>query len=88
MMDLWGLIYAFQKKVCLSGDGGDESFGGYWRMQSGVYASHYGACVPRVVRTRVVPALASRVGSIGRRWLAMNSLSLQAPGVSYSNEQS
>jgi asparagine synthase (glutamine-hydrolysing) len=34
-------------KVCLSGDGGDESFAGYWRVQSGVYAARYGALVPK-----------------------------------------
>lgn len=75
-------------KVCLSGDGGDESFGGYWRMQSGVYAARYGACVPNLVRRRVVPVLAGRLGAIGWRWSAMNSLSLQAPGAGYSNAQS
>ena len=75
-------------KVCLSGDGADESFGGYWRMQSGVYAARYGACVPSVVRRRVVPVLAGRLGTIGQRWSAMNSLSLRVPGVGYSNAQS
>ena len=39
-------------KVCLSGDGDDddESFGGYWRVQSGVYAARYGKIIPRSVR--------------------------------------
>lgn len=75
-------------KVCLSGDGGDESFGGYWRMQSGVYAARYGACVPLVVRRHLVPKIAEQLGAIGQRWLAMNNLSLQAPGAGYSNAQS
>lgn len=75
-------------KVCLSGDGADESFGGYWRMQSGVYAARYGACVPTFVRKNLVPRLADRLGSIGRRWSAMNSLSLQIPGAAYGNAQS
>lgn len=75
-------------KVCLSGDGGDESFGGYWRMQSGVYAARYGALVPRAVRERWVPKLANRLGRIGRRWAAMNTLSLAHAGAGYTNAES
>ena len=29
------------------GDGGDESFGSYWRVQSGIYAAGYGALAPK-----------------------------------------
>lgn len=74
--------------VCLGGDGGDESFGGYWRMQAGIYAARYGAVVPGPIRRHVVPALARRLGGVGRRLQAMNSLSLQAPGAGYTNAQS
>jgi asparagine synthase (glutamine-hydrolysing) len=77
-----------QVKVCLSGDGGDESFAGYWRIQSGAYAARYGALVPERVRTHVVPAVAQLLGSLGRRVSAMNTLSLAAPGSGYTNSQS
>jgi asparagine synthase (glutamine-hydrolysing) len=75
-------------KVCLSGDGGDESFAGYWRVQSGVYAARYGALVPKAVRRHVVPAIAGLLGPLGRRLAAMNTLSLAAPGAGYTNSQS
>ena len=66
-------------KVCLSGDGGDESFGGYWRMQAGVYAARYGRLVPEGIRRHVVPRIAANLGGVGRRWDAMNRLSLWQP---------
>jgi asparagine synthase (glutamine-hydrolysing) len=75
-------------KVCLSGDGGDESFAGYWRVQAGVYAARYGALVPKSVRQHVVPVIAGLLGPLGRRLAAMNTLSLGRPGAGYTNSQS
>ena len=75
-------------KVCLSGDGGDESFGGYWRLQAGVYARRYGMIVPEAIRQRVVPLITPLLGSAGRRWLSMNELSLSRPGAAYTNHES
>jgi asparagine synthase (glutamine-hydrolysing) len=75
-------------KVCLSGDGGDESFGGYWRVQSGIYAARFGAILPRSIRKNWVPGVAARLGNFGRRLAAMNQLSLATPGQGYTNVQS
>ena len=75
-------------KVCLSGDGGDESFAGYWRVQSGVYAARYGALVPKALRRHLVPPIAGLLGPLGTRVAAMNTLSLAAPGAGYTNSQS
>jgi asparagine synthase (glutamine-hydrolysing) len=75
-------------KVCLSGDGGDESFAGYWRVQSGVYAARYGTLVPEAVRRHAIPAIAGLLGPLGLRLAAMNTLSLAAPGAGYTNSQS
>ena len=75
-------------KLCLSGDGGDEIFGGYWRVQAGVYAERYGKFIPRRIRRDLVPFLANHLGVIGKRWWAMNALSLSEPGCGYTNSLS
>lgn len=75
-------------KVCLSGDGGDESFGGYWRMQAGVYAARYAGICPRSIREHFVPKVANQLGGLGKRWIALNDLSLSPAGGGYTNAQS
>ena len=75
-------------KVCLSGDGGDESFAGYWRVQSGVYAARYGALVPQTLRRYLVSPIVGLLGPMGRRVAALNALSLAEPGAGYTNSQS
>jgi asparagine synthase (glutamine-hydrolysing) len=77
-----------QVKVCLSGDGGDESFGGYWRVQSGVYAARYGSLVPEPMRRHVVPAVAGLLGGVGQRLNAMNKLSFSEAGAGCTNSES
>jgi asparagine synthase (glutamine-hydrolysing) len=75
-------------KVCLSGDGGDEAFAGYWRVKAGVYAARYAALVPEAIRVNLIPTVAELLGPMGRRFAAMNTLSLGGPGAGYTNSQS
>ncbi len=75
-------------KVCLSGDGGDEAFAGYWRVQAGTYAARYGALVPEIFRRSIVPAFAALLGPVGKRLAAMNTLSLGRARAGYTNSQS
>lgn len=73
--------------VCLSGDGGDESFAGYWRARSGTYAASYASIVPERIRRRAVPLITPWLGRIGARLAALNQLSLVPPGRGYTNAQ-
>ena len=79
-------------KVALSGDGGDESFAGYWRAASAWYAGLYRRAVPAPVRRGAVPRAAralraAGMGGTGRRLEAINRLSLGRPGA-YENAES
>jgi asparagine synthase (glutamine-hydrolysing) len=80
-------------KVALSGDGGDESFAGYWRAAAGWYAGLYARAVPHGVRRALVPRAAAALssaglGRVGARVAAMNRLSLARPGAGYTNAES
>jgi len=80
-------------KVCLSGDGGDESFAGYWRPASLVYAARFGQLIPSYLRQNAVPLAANLIDLLGgkgfsKRLSAMNRLSLAAPGAGYTNASS
>lgn len=79
--------------VCLSGDGGDESFAGYWRPASLAYAALFGRFVPSSLRQHAVPRIADLIATLGGhgvagRLSAMNRLSLAAPGAGYTNSES
>jgi asparagine synthase (glutamine-hydrolysing) len=80
-------------KVSLSGDGGDESFAGYWRAASGSYAALFARMLPRGVRKTAVPGVAKALsqfgaGGLSARLTALNRLSLAAPGAGYTNSAS
>lgn len=75
-------------KVCLSGDGGDESFAGYWRAQSLVYASRYSQLVPRKVRAWLAGGALDSLGNAGTRLASLNKLSLNQEVAGFTNSQS
>ena len=80
-------------KVSLSGDGGDESFAGYWRAESGVYADYLRRFLPDAVRSRALPSVARVLekvgqGSVAERLKRLDRLASGAPGTSYSNSES
>lgn len=79
--------------VALSGDGGDESFAGYWRAEAGRYAQLFGRVLPRTLRERAVPSIVALLSGAGganlaSRLDALNALSLARPGAGYTNSQS
>jgi len=80
-------------KVSLSGDGGDESFAGYWRAESGWYASLFRRALPQALRRHGMPVLTRALaagggGGLAGRLEALNRLSLAPPGAGYTNSES
>ncbi|MEE3326550.1 MAG: asparagine synthase (glutamine-hydrolyzing), partial [Myxococcota bacterium] len=79
--------------VSLSGDGGDESFAGYWRAEAGMYADYLRRLLPEALRNRALPSLVGALNKLGQSSVAdrldrLALLASGAPGASYSNNQS
>ncbi len=79
--------------VALSGDGGDESFAGYWRAEAGRYAAWFGRALPAPLRRHAIPVVVETLsrlggGGLAGRLAAMNTLSLARPGSGYTNSES
>ena len=71
----------------MSGDGGDELFGGYWRLQS-YFIQFIQKYFTILSKKKVIPKFTNLLGYLGNRLNSLNSLSLNPPYQSYTNTES